>query len=89
MPNSYIYLLYPVNLLHSSCKHVFSIRVENSVDPDQMASSETSWSRYTLIQSPGLAGQGLNDMGHVTSKPVFKVSNKESFKPVFSATETI
>ena len=33
---------YPVNPQHSSCKHVhvFSMRVENSVDPDQMASSE-------------------------------------------------
>ena len=29
---------YPVNLQHSICKHVFSIRVENSVDPDQLAS---------------------------------------------------
>ena len=25
----------PVNLQHSSCKYVFSIRVENSVDLDQ------------------------------------------------------
>ena len=33
---------YPVNLQNSSCKHVFSIRVENRVDPDQMASSEAS-----------------------------------------------
>ena len=31
---------YPVNLQHSRCKHMFSIREENSVDPDQMASSE-------------------------------------------------
>ena len=37
LPNIYL-----VNLQHSSCKHVFSIRVENSVDPDQMASSEAS-----------------------------------------------
>ena len=27
--------------LSSSCKYVFSIRVENRVNPDQMASSET------------------------------------------------
>ena len=27
-----------VNLKHSSCKHLFSITVENGVDPDQMAS---------------------------------------------------
>ena len=32
----------PVKLKHSSCKHLFSIRVENSVDPDQMASLEAS-----------------------------------------------
>ena len=30
--------LYPVNLQHSSCKHVFSIRVENTGDPDKMVS---------------------------------------------------
>ena len=30
----------PVNLHHSSCKHVFSIRVQNRVDPGQMASLE-------------------------------------------------
>ena len=29
--------IFPVNLHHSSFKHIFSIRVENSVDPDQMA----------------------------------------------------
>ena len=29
----------PVNLQHLSCKHVFSMRVENCMDPDQMASS--------------------------------------------------
>ena len=34
--------LYPTNLQHSSCKHVFSMRGENSVDPDQVTSSETS-----------------------------------------------
>ena len=27
-----------VYLQHSSCEHVFTIKVENSVDPDQMAS---------------------------------------------------
>ena len=35
-------IFYHVNLHHSSCKHVFSIRVENSVNPGQMASSEAS-----------------------------------------------
>ena len=29
--------IFPGNLHHSSFKHIFSIRVENSVDPDQMA----------------------------------------------------
>ena len=33
---------YPVNQQHSGCKHIFSIRVENSVDPDQIASTEAS-----------------------------------------------
>ena len=33
---------YPVNLQHSSYLHVYTIRVDNSVDPDQMALSETS-----------------------------------------------
>ena len=32
-------IFYPVNLQHSSCKHIFLIRVEQSVDPDQTASS--------------------------------------------------
>ena len=34
--------VYRVNLQYSSCKHVFSIRVENSMDPDKMASDEVS-----------------------------------------------
>ena len=33
---------YLVNQQHSSCEYVSSIRVENSVDPDQKALSETS-----------------------------------------------
>ena len=33
---------YPVNLQHFSHKHALSIRVEISVDPDQMASLEAS-----------------------------------------------
>ena len=39
----YFYIIhhfYPINLQHSSCKHVFSIRVENIEDPDRMASLE-------------------------------------------------
>ena len=35
-------LLSNVNWQHSKCKHVFPMRVGNSVDPDQMASSEAS-----------------------------------------------
>ena len=34
--------MYPVNPQHSSCNYVFSIKVENSVDPNQTASSEAS-----------------------------------------------
>ena len=34
--------LYPVNQQHCSDNHLFSSRMENSVDPDQMASSEAS-----------------------------------------------
>ena len=34
---------YPFMLVQlSSCNHAFSIRMENNVDPDQMASSEAS-----------------------------------------------
>ena len=43
MLNSFIYPQFcPVKLQHYSCisKHVFSIRVENTADPDQMATSE-------------------------------------------------
>ena len=40
---------YPVNLQFFSWKHVFSIGVENSVDPDQMASSEGIWSGSTVF----------------------------------------
>ena len=45
MLNIFVYYTPP----YSSCKHVFSIRVENSVDPDQVASSEASWSWSTLF----------------------------------------
>ena len=33
---------FPAYLEPSDCKHVFSIRVENNVDADQMALSEAS-----------------------------------------------
>ena len=38
----FMHHVYPANLQLSSCKHVFSIRMEYIVDPDQMASSEAS-----------------------------------------------
>ena len=41
LPNSYPRLV-AVNLHHSRCKLVFSVRVENSVDPDQRALLEAS-----------------------------------------------
>ena len=31
-------IIYPINLQHTRYTHVFSIRVEDIVDPDQMAS---------------------------------------------------
>ena len=40
---------YPVNLQHSIRKHVFSIGVENNVDPDQMASLEANRSGSTMF----------------------------------------
>ena len=40
--------VYPINMQYSYCKHVFSIILENIVDPDQMTSSETSCSGSTL-----------------------------------------
>ena len=51
----YFYVLHsspifsPVNLQLSSCKHVFSISVENTVDPDQMALLEAICSGSTLF----------------------------------------
>ena len=42
-------ILYIDYLQQSSCKHAFSNQVRNSVDPDQMASSEASWYGYTLF----------------------------------------
>ena len=38
-----LHIVYPINMQHFSCKHVyFSIRVENSVNHDQMTSLEAS-----------------------------------------------
>ena len=41
---------YPFNLQHFTCKHLFSIRLENSVDPDQLASSEVFSKRINTGQ---------------------------------------
>ena len=35
-------IFYPINMQNSSCKHAFSMNVENSVDLDQMSSSVAS-----------------------------------------------
>ena len=46
MLNNFVYYTIPqtspVNSQHSSCKHLFSIRVDFSVDPDQIAASEAA-----------------------------------------------
>ena len=49
-------LFYLLNWQHSSYMHVFSIRVENSVDPDQVASSEASWSGSTVFSQKDKSG---------------------------------
>ena len=51
-----------VNMQQFSCKHILSIRVENSVDPDQMASSRPADLDIYCFQkriNQGLAGQEL------------------------------
>ena len=49
MPNIFMYYtlsqFLSFNLQHSSCKLVFSISVENSVDSDRMASGSTVFSK--------------------------------------------
>ena len=47
--NLHITQLYPVNLQHSSYNHVFTSRVENSVDPDQIQG-------FQMRIKPGSAG---------------------------------
>ena len=49
------FLLY---LQYTSFKQVFSIKVENNVDPDQMASSEAIWSGSTLFSKYGSNSDG-------------------------------
>ena len=46
------------NLRHSSCKHLFSIRVENSVDYVQQADLDLQCFQKRI--NPGSAGQMLN-----------------------------
>ena len=46
-----------LQLQHSSCKHEFSIRVENSLDPDQMAADLDLYCFQNKINS-GSARQG-------------------------------
>ena len=66
MPNIFMYYILPqslsFNLQHSSCKLVFSISVENSVDPDQMASGSTVFSKRIIL---GSAGQGSRENDNV------------------------
>ena len=49
---------YPANLQHFSCMYVFSIRVENSVDPDQMLCQKPSDLVLQYFQRTNLALQG-------------------------------
>ena len=41
---------YHVTMQYTSCKHAFTIRVKNSVDPDQMALSEASLFGSTVFE---------------------------------------
>ena len=74
---------YPVNLQHSNWKHVFSIRVENSVDPDQLASNKQC--------SPIAVGpsdiSGNDWCGPINSFPAADRMSDENFGviPVFGA----
>ena len=45
-----------MNLHYSRFKHVFSIRVENSVDSEQIASSESIFFEITNTIKPALRG---------------------------------
>ena len=44
--------------------------------------------RRMYTEMNGLLGETKINLGHVATKPVFGVSEKASFKPVSSATET-
>ena len=52
----------PIRLLDPDCCYKFTYFIENSADPDQLASSEANWSGSTVFKGkvyPGSAGQGL------------------------------
>ena len=69
---------YAVNLQHSSWKRVFLIRVENIVDPDQLALSEANWSGSTVFSKKIIliaAWQGLRPTHNLSSdKKIMKYS---------------
>ena len=46
----------PVNIQLSCCKHAFAIGRENSVDSDLIASSEASWSEFTVFSKMDKSG---------------------------------
>ena len=74
---------YPDNLQHSSCKHLlFSIRVENSVDPAHPQEP------YVGLCKKNKKTLGLVYLGLDAKKPVFGASDKARLLPVSSATET-
>ena len=47
---------YPANLQNSTYKLFFTSRVENTVDPDQMASTEAIWSGSTVFSTSDKSG---------------------------------
>ena len=54
------------NMQYSRFKHIFSIRVENCVDLNQMASSEASLSGSSVLKKDKIsAGQGLNQTNNM------------------------
>ena len=71
MLNTFMYSslkCYPLSndLQHFRFKQVFPIRVENSVDPDQMASPEASCSGSTVFSKT----KGLNKVQQDEAKPL-------------------
>ena len=43
----------PIKLLDPGCWYKFTYQMANSVDPDQLAASEASWSGSTLFAKAG------------------------------------